>query len=33
MGSVNLMGNTDTLKVIRGKDLIKWAGFTFSFNV
>ena len=24
MGSVNIMGNTDTLKIIRGKDKIKW---------
>jgi len=23
MGSVNIMGNTDTLKIIRGKDKIK----------
>ena len=24
MGSCNIMGNTDTLKILRGKDKIKW---------
>ena len=33
MGSCNIMGNTDTLKILRGKDRIKWVSLSIVLNL